>query len=475
MNAVVPGRSSQGRFAVWALLSDAVVTYLALSFAYWLRFDTALQYVGGPAEGVFYELYIPLLLLGTLFLLITFAYLGLYEENELIHLSRTHLIIIKGCVFWFFACLGISVTLKIEPDISGFFATLAFVSSTLFLTIWRRGLHKLLTSRPFLAKLQKRVAILGINDRAVRLFDAMSRDAHHPNSPIGVIGRRSTEARRTTLDSEARILGFDDQLEDLIAEHRIEVLIICSSRISREQTLKLASICERLFVTFKIAPGSFQVFLSGLKLHNISGIPILGIGDLPLHNFGNRLLKRLVDVGGSLAGLILSIPVMLVLAIFIKRESEGPILYRQVRTGRDGERFKIYKLRSMREDAEGREGARWAVKNDPRRTRIGAFMRRTNLDELPQFWNVLKGEMSLVGPRPERPELIASFQYEIQHYQTRHSIKPGITGWAQLHGLRGNTSLNRRIQYDLFYIENWSLWIDAQILIMTLFTRKNAH
>lgn len=475
MNAVSPNKSSHGKFACWSLLGDAVVTYLALSFAYWLHFETALQYVGVPAEGVFYKLYIPLLLLGTLFLLITFAYLGLYEENELLHLNRTLSNIIKGCAFWLFACLGLSLTLKIEPDISGFFATLAFVSSTLFLTIWRKGLHKLLTRRPFLAKLQKRVAILGINDRAVRLFDAMSRDAHHPYSPIGVIGRRSTEARRPPLDSEARILGFNDQLEDLIAEHRIEVLIICSSRISREQTLKLASICERLFVTFKIAPGSFQVFLSGLKLHNISGIPILGIGDLPLHNFGNRLLKRLVDVGGSLAGLILSIPVMLVLAIFIKRESEGPILYRQVRTGRDGERFKIYKLRSMREDAEGREGARWAVKNDPRRTRIGAFMRRTNLDELPQFWNVLKGEMSLVGPRPERPELIASFQYEIQHYQTRHSIKPGITGWAQLHGLRGNTSLNRRIQYDLFYIENWSLWIDAQILIMTLFTRKNAH
>ncbi len=475
MNAVTAGRSSQGIFVVWSLLGDAAVTYLAMSFAYWLRFETALQHVGVPAEGVYYTLYIPLLLLGTLFLLMTFGYLGLYEENELLHLYRTHSIIIKGCIFWFFAYLGISLTLKIEPDISRIFATLALVTSILFLSAWRKGLHKLLTRRPFLAKLQKRVAILGINDRAVQLFNAMSRDANHPYSPIGVIGRRKTEAKRPPLDSEARILGFDDQLEDLIAEHRIEVLIICSSHISRGQTLKLASICERLYVTFKIAPGSFQVFLSGLNLHTISGIPILGIGGLPLDNFGNRLLKRFVDVTGSLAGLILSIPVMLILAIFIKRESEGPIMYRQVRTGKGGERFKIYKLRSMREDAEGREGARWAIKNDPRRTRIGAFMRRTNLDELPQFWNVLKGEMSLVGPRPERPELISSFQYEIQHYQTRHSIKPGITGWAQLHGLRGNTSLDRRIRYDLFYIENWSLRIDAHILIMTFFKRMNAY
>lgn len=475
MNAVTPGRPSNGRFAGWSLLGDAAVTYLALSFAYWLRFETALRYVGVPAEGVSYTLYIPLLLLGTLFLLMTFGYLGLYEENELLHLHRTHSIIIKGCVIWFFAYLGISLILKIEPNISRIFATLALVTSTVFLTAWRKGLHQLLTRRPFLAKLQKRVAILGINDRAFQLFDAMSRDARHPYSPIGMIGRKRREASRPPIDAKPRILGFDDRLEDLIAEHRIEVLIVCSSRISRGQTLELASICERLYVTFKIAPGSFQVFLSGLNLHNIAGIPILGIGGLPLDNFGNRVLKRSVDVGGSLVGLILSIPVMLVLAVFIKRESEGPILYSQVRTGRGGERFKIYKLRSMRENAEGGDGARWAVRNDPRRTRIGAFMRRTNLDELPQFWNVLKGEMSLVGPRPERPELIASFQYEIQHYQTRHSIKPGLTGWAQLHGLRGNTSLDRRIRYDLFYIENWSLRIDAHILIMTFFNRKNAY
>ncbi len=475
MNAVTAGRSSQGIFAVWFLLGDALATYLALSFAYWLRFETALQYLGVPAEGVHYTLYIPILLLGTLFLLMTFGYLGLYGENELLHLHRTHSIIIKGCIFWFFAYLGISLALKIEPNISRIFAILALFVLTLSLIVWRTCLHKLLTRRPFLAKLQKRVAILGINDRAVRLFDTMFRDAYHPYYPIGMIGRRGAEARRPPLDSETRILGYDDQLEDLIAEHRIEVLIICSSHINRRQSLELASICERHYVSFKIAPGSFRVFLSGLNLQNISGIPILGIGDLPLDDFGNQVLKRFVDVVGSLVGLILSFPVILVLAIFIKRESEGPILYKQVRTGKDGERFKIYKLRSMRDDAEGSEGAQWAVENDPRRTRLGAFLRRTNLDELPQFWNVLKGEMSLVGPRPERPELIASFQYEIQHYQTRHSIKPGITGWAQLHGLRGNTSLDQRIQYDLFYIENWTLWIDAHILIMTFFKRKNAY
>ncbi len=475
MSPVKPHKSSQGKLVASSLLGDAIVTYLALSFAYWLRFETALRNVGIPPEGVYYALYTPLLLLGTLFLLLTFGYLGLYDDKELLHLHRTYSVIFKGCILWFFAYLGISLALKIEPNISRIFVTLAFFTSTLFLAVWRKGLHKLLSRDPFLPKLQKRVAILGINEEAVQLCNTMGQDTNYPYNPIGMIGRAQRKGIRSPFDSDALILGYDDQLENLILEHGIEILIICSSNISRGQTLEFASVCERNYVAFKIVPGSFQVFLSGLNLQNISGIPILGIEALPLDNFGNRVLKRLVDMVGSLVGLISSIPIMVVLAIFIKLGSKGPIFYKQERTGKDGETFNIFKLRSMREDAEGRNGAQWAVEQDPRRTKIGALMRKTNLDELPQFWNVLKGEMSLVGPRPERPELIEAFKYEIQHYQTRHSVKPGITGWAQIHGLRGNTSLEQRIQYDLFYIENWSFWMDVYILTMTFFNRRNAY
>jgi lipopolysaccharide/colanic/teichoic acid biosynthesis glycosyltransferase len=159
----------------------------------------------------------------------------------------------------------------------------------------------------------------------------------------------------------------------------------------------------------------------------------------------------------------------------IRRESPGPVFFRQIRCGESGRRFTIYKLRTMRVDAEEETGPVWTSENDPRRTRIGAFLRRHNLDELPQFWNVLKGEMSLVGPRPERPHFVEQFKEDISRYMWRHVSKPGMTGWAQVNGLRGNTSIRERIKYDLYYLENWSLAFDFKILLRTFFSRRNAY
>ena len=468
-------KSNQTTVVAISLLGDALVTYLALSLAYWIRFESALKNVGVPAEGANYQLYIPLMGMGTLFLVGTFGYLGLYNDKQILHLHRTYSVIFKGCVFWFFAYLGTSLALKFEPQISRIFVTLALFISAGLLTIWRIGLHKVLLNKSFLPSLQKNVAILGINEDASKLYAAMYEDKNHPYNPVGIIFRPDTENEAKEIESSIPVLGSEAELETLIADNAIEILIVASTNLDRERTLEIAAICERNYVAFKIVPSSFQVFLSGLSLQNISGIPIMGIETLPLDRIGTRVLKRLVDVIGAIVGLVLSLPIIAVLAVLIKRESKGPVFYSQVRTGKNGTPFNIYKLRSMKEDAEETKGAQWAVEDDPRRTKIGVFMRETNLDEIPQFWNVLTGDMSLVGPRPERPELIEEFQYEIQHYQTRHSIKPGITGWAQIHGLRGNTSLETRIQYDIFYIENWSIWMDVYVMTMTLRKTKNAY
>jgi exopolysaccharide biosynthesis polyprenyl glycosylphosphotransferase len=210
-------------------------------------------------------------------------------------------------------------------------------------------------------------------------------------------------------------------------------------------------------------------------MQTISGVPILGVETLVSQSLTNQLIKRSTDILGALVGLTLSLPLMVVLAALVKRESPGPAVYRQIRVGLHGKPFTIYKLRSMHLDAETQSGARWAQPQDPRRLKIGAFMREWNLDELPQFWNILIGDMSLVGPRPERPELIAQFAYVIPHYTPRHEMRPGLTGWAQVNGLRGNTSLTERIRYDLYYIENWSFWFDVQILVLTFSHRQNAY
>jgi len=211
-----------------------------------------------------------------------------------------------------------------------------------------------------------------------------------------------------------------------------------------------------------------------LHLETMSATPVLGLSPSPLDRFHNVLLKRLFDIVGAAAGLVLSAPVIVACGLMVYWESPGPILHRQRRLGRNGTHFWMYKIRSMCMNAESEGCVGWTTKNDSRRLKIGIFMRRWNLDELPQFWNVLRGEMSLVGPRPERPEFVANFKQDIPHYQLRHNIKPGMTGWAQVNGLRGDTDLFERINCDLFYLENWSFLLDLQILTMTLFRNSNA-
>jgi exopolysaccharide biosynthesis polyprenyl glycosylphosphotransferase len=244
--------------------------------------------------------------------------------------------------------------------------------------------------------------------------------------------------------------------------------------LKREEMLLLAETCGKEFVDFKLVPSCFQVLVSGLQLESIHGMPVLGIGKLPLHHAFNNAAKRCVDIIGGLVGLVVFAPVMGIFAAAVYLESRGSVLYRQRRIGLNGRPFDILKIRSMKPDAEAGNRPGWTVKDDPRCLKVGAFMRKWNIDELPQFWNVLKGDMSLVGPRPERPELIEGFKEEIQHYNVRHNVKPGVTGWAQVHGLRGDTSLLERIKFDLDYIENWTFFLDFQIMVMTFFKRKGA-
>ena len=201
----------------------------------------------------------------------------------------------------------------------------------------------------------------------------------------------------------------------------------------------------------------------------------IGIAPWPLERFWNRVLKRAEDIVGALVGLVVSAPIIAIAAPFIKRSSPGPVFYSQIRCGIGGRPFTIYKLRTMPTDAEAASGPVWTTEDDTRRTRVGAFLRRWNLDELPQFWNVLRGDMSLVGPRPERPHFVEQFKNDVGHYMTRHVSRPGITGWAQVNGMRGDTSIRDRVQYDLYYLENWSLSFDFKILLQTFFNRDNAY
>jgi exopolysaccharide biosynthesis polyprenyl glycosylphosphotransferase len=254
-----------------------------------------------------------------------------------------------------------------------------------------------------------------------------------------------------------------------------DIVLVADLNVSAKHWEALASICEEELIQFKVVPSFFTILISALKSEAIGGIPILGVARLPLDCMFNNLIKRLVDIAGAIVGLVLSTPLITIFGLMVYLESPGPIFYRQRRVGRNGRAFDMVKIRSMRLDAEKDGKIGWSKKDDPRRLRIGAFIRKWNIDEVPQFWNVLKGEMSLVGPRPERPELIRNFKCEIPHYNLRHTVKPGITGWAQVNGLRGDTDLTERISYDLYYIEHWNLVLDLQTMLLTFCKNKNAH
>jgi len=340
----------------------------------------------------------------------------------------------------------------------------AWALTALLMTLGRnlhRAVQRALQSRGYG---QDRVLIVGDGEVGQMIQQKIR---HSPGLGYSVVGfvTNGTDLRPVM---DVPVLGHLDDLPDLIQQHAVNEVIIGLPDASRQELLALISLCERGRVGIKIFPDLFQIMATEVSIGHLNGLPLLTVRDVALR--GWRLtLKRIVDIVGSAIGLVFFSPLLLLLAILIKIESPGPAFYAQERMGLDAKPFPCLKFRSMRQDAEAETGPVWATKDDPRRTRIGTFMRRFSLDELPQFINILVGEMSLVGPRPERPVFVEQFRRSIPRYMDRHREKAGLTGWAQVNGLRGDTSIIERTKYDLWYIENWSLWLDFKIILRTLF------
>jgi exopolysaccharide biosynthesis polyprenyl glycosylphosphotransferase len=263
-----------------------------------------------------------------------------------------------------------------------------------------------------------------------------------------------------------KVLGSSKDLPALIREHAVDEVIIATPEASHEDILSVIARCEQARVTIRVFPDVFQIIASEVSIGDLNGLPLLTLRDVALRGW-KVTVKRITDMVGSAIVLVLFSPLMLLVAILVKLESPGSVFYIQERMGLDANPFPMLKFRSMRSDAEAETGPVWASPGDPRRTRFGAVMRRLSIDELPQFINVLIGDMSLVGPRPERPVFVEQFKKSIPRYMDRHREKAGITGWAQVNGLRGDTSIVERTKYDLWYIENWSLLLDVKIMLRT--------
>jgi exopolysaccharide biosynthesis polyprenyl glycosylphosphotransferase len=262
------------------------------------------------------------------------------------------------------------------------------------------------------------------------------------------------------------VIGTYDEVPVLIDAYAVEQVIIALPDVQRTEIVDLITLCQRGRVDIKVYPDMFAYMAGDLNVDDLDGTPLLTVRDIALRGW-KLSLKRGLDIVGSALGLVFLSPLMLLTAVLVRLESPGAIFYTQERMGLDGRPFLMIKFRSMRQDAES-SGPGWTVENDPRRTRTGTFMRKTNWDEIPQLINVLLGEMSLVGPRPERPMYVQQFRERIPRYMERHREKAGMTGWAQVNGLRGDTSIAERTSYDLWYVENWSLWLDIKIIFRTI-------
>jgi exopolysaccharide biosynthesis polyprenyl glycosylphosphotransferase len=462
------------RMAVLCLIGDAGVVFICLVMAFWLRFDTALRAIGVEEVGLTLSDYFCYITCGSLSLILVLAHKQMYEADWLLHQQSRLKDMIAACLLWGAGFLGVSLLFKFQPPLSRVYAALATLTAMAGLYTWRRLFHRYLRQQIVARRFRQRILVIGWSPYTQRLEQILENDSFHPYEIVGCVPGPGGDFQLPPPAHIRQVSNFDE-IQSLLDGLALDIVLVADANLPLRDLETLALLCEKGLVQFKVVPSYFSILISGLCLDTISGIPILGVSRLPLDRLFNRMSKRVLDVVGSVCGLLLAVPLIAVFGGLVYLESPGPILYRQRRLGRNGKTFEMLKIRSMRLDAESDGRVGWSTKDDPRRLQIGAFMRKWNIDEVPQFWNVLKGEMSLVGPRPERPELIRNFKDQIAHYNARHTVQPGITGWAQVNGFRGDTDLLERISYDLYYVEHWNLFLDVQTMFLTLFKYSNAQ
>jgi exopolysaccharide biosynthesis polyprenyl glycosylphosphotransferase len=460
-----------GEFLVlFVLVMDTIVFLVAFFFAtssdHHINFHSALV-------DMFLGRYSTYVVPATVLYLGIISWLDGYNREHFFSVSRNLSLSFRCSCRWLVIFLAVCMALSLQPPLSRFFYSCAFLNSWMFLSAWRVAFCHFIIETEWNIALRKRVIIVGWSKESDLLFDRILRDNAHAYEVIGCTPSAHGKFW-VSPPSQVPVLGDYNALPDLISERKPDIVIMADLDPVMGEIVALANLCLRENVQFNVIPSYFQTLSSGLHLEHVSGVPVLGVSKLPLDHVFNRIVKRAIDVIGAIVGLILSAPFIVIFGILIKRESPGPIFYKQPRSGLGGKDFLIYKLRSMKLDADA-DGPMRTVENDPRCLKIGAVMRKWSIDETPQFWNVLAGHMSLVGPRPERSEDVATLRDEIKHYNARHFAKPGLTGFAQVNGLRGSTDLTARLKHDLYYLENWSIFLDFYIMLRTFLKQKNAY
>jgi exopolysaccharide biosynthesis polyprenyl glycosylphosphotransferase len=444
------------------IFSDVSAIVLAFMVTFWFRFQSGI--VAAPKGIPDFQNYLVIIPFLLIVHIVHFSYQGFYKVKlRRNRLDDLFLVLLNTIVSAFLLLLVFSYFKSykfVDFEISHVFLLIYVPIGIFFLFCLRLLVFKLFRNIYLKRNGVSKVLIAGTGDFAKMTAENLEKYDHFGIKIVGFLDRHNKENKK-------EILGNYDELEKVAKTNGITDLVIALPSTEYETTLKLIETANNLLIEIRLVPDILQISSLKVGMEHIEGIPIINLGDIPLQGW-QWVFKRAIDFVFSFVGLILIMPIFLIIALLIKLTSKGPIFYSQTRVGLDGKHFRMIKFRTMVQDAEKDTGAIWSPKGDSRVTPIGRVLRKFSIDELPQLFNVLIGNMSLVGPRPERPELVEKFKQNIPNYMLRHSVKTGMTGWAQVHGLRGNTPLDKRVEFDIYYIQNWSFKLDLEILFRTI-------
>lgn len=467
--------SKQKLYTVFIVLVDTIVLLLSYALGYWIQFG--LKGIAAPFKLSMYWGPVALIVVGYLILNTCF---GLYRpfkmtgrKKEAINIIKVNIIGALILAATFFALVN-TERFSWLVGFSRMLIAIFVVTNTIVSILWRNIFRVMLLQVSGRMK-RKSILMIGCSDAAVGYIERIMTHRQWGYDIIGILDDNLESGR---LYHGVRVLGSLEELDGILAENTAESIVI-TLRLSEYSCLEtIVKKCEKSGVHTEFVPDYSNIISTRPYTEDLLGLPLVHIRHVPLMESGNAFIKRVMDVAGSICAIIVFSPIMLGAAIAVKVSSPGPLIFKQERVGLHNRNFKMYKFRSMTVQPAAEEASKWTTKNDARVTTVGRFIRKTSIDELPQLFNVLKGDMSLVGPRPERPFFVEKFKEEIPRYMIKHQVRPGMTGWAQVNGLRGDTSIRKRIELDLYYIENWSVAFDIRILFLTVFrgfVNKNAY
>ena len=464
-------RQNQRFFNLALVLIDIVVIMFSLVLAWFVRFESNLLIHESNLGFGYYML--SLLLIIPLYLSL-YSVLGLYKPQRTKSIISLPINIIKANIIGLLMLVSFLFIVE-QLDYSRYLLAMFAIFSTLFSIIERvifRQSLRFIRSKGFNIKY---VLMVGAGVLGEQVATKLNQREYLGYSIIGFL---DDNIKKGHVIADSKVMGTINDLCDVILTNQVDKVIITISPRHSVLLECIIDMCERYGVKAEIVPDYYRYLPAKHYIDMIDDIPIIDIRYVPLDNSFKKVMKRISDLILAMAGIIILSPVLFLTAIIIKLSSKGPVIFKQERIGLNRKKFVMYKFRSMQIQDNEDENHQWTVKDDPRTTKFGSFIRKTSIDELPQLFNILKGDMSLIGPRPERPYFVEKFREEVPEYMIKHHVRPGMSGWAQVHGWRGNTSIKKRIEFDIYYVENWTLFLDIKIFVMTLikgFVNKNAY